>query len=266
MNPVKLAKFSQKTMIPTAADKYLRNIVEEEMPHGLKQCLEVELFPQIHQKVVKGITIETARQFIHQEGFCYVEHKKGLYYDGHEQPDVVEYRQKVFIPQMDTYHKWLVEYRPDNLEEEVTKLPDNYVEPCLVLVPQDEMTAQANNGLKKSWVPDGEQPLKKKGVGRGIHQSDVICATVGYVKKASQSMEYGKNCDGYWDGAMFVNQMTSHIIFISRVLCPEPIDRFIIKSSWHLSMLMVQVIKHSSWSTILRNTVCMLKMLYWFPA
>jgi hypothetical protein len=179
---------------------------------------------------------------------------------------VVEYRQKVFIPQMDAYRKRLVEYRADNLEEEVTKPPDNYVEPRLVLVPQDEMTAQANDGLKKSWVPDGEQPLKKKGVGRGIHQSDVICATVGWVKEASQSMEYGKNYDGYWDGAMFVNQVTSHIIFISRVLCPEPIDRFAIKSSRHLSVLMVQVIKRLSWSTILRDTARMLRMLYWFPA
>jgi len=192
MNPAKLAEFSQKTIIPTAADKYLRHIVEEEMPHGLKRYLEVELFPRIQEKVVKGITIETARQFLHREGFRYVEHKKGLYYDGHERPDVVEYRQKVFIPQMDAYRKRLVEYSPDNLEEEVTKPPDNYVEPRLVLVPQDEMTAQANDGLKKSWVPEGEQPLKKKGVGRGIHQSDVICATVGWVKEASQSMEYEK--------------------------------------------------------------------------
>jgi hypothetical protein len=60
--------------------------------------------------VVKGITIQTAQQFLQEEGFCYVEYKKGLYYDGHEQPDVVEYRQKEFIPQMDAYRKRLVEY------------------------------------------------------------------------------------------------------------------------------------------------------------
>jgi hypothetical protein len=115
---------------------------------------------------------------------------------------------------MDAYRKWLVEYSLDDLEEEVVKPPGNYIEPRLVLVPQDKMTAQANDSLKKSWVPEGEQPLKKKGVGRGIHQSDVICATVGWVKEASQSMEYGKNYDGYWDGAMLVNQVTNYIIFI----------------------------------------------------
>jgi hypothetical protein len=36
MNPAKLAEFSQKTMIPTAANKYLRHIVKEEMPHGVE--------------------------------------------------------------------------------------------------------------------------------------------------------------------------------------------------------------------------------------
>ncbi|KJA16237.1 hypothetical protein HYPSUDRAFT_193377 [Hypholoma sublateritium FD-334 SS-4] len=137
MNPAKLAEFNQKTMIPAAAEKYLRHIVDEEMPRGLKHYLEVELFPRIREKVSKGVTIETARKFLHQE---------------------------------------------------------------------------ANNGQTKSWVPDGEQPLKKKGAGRGIHQSDVVCATVGWVKEASQSLEYGKNYEGYWDGALFVKQIREKII------------------------------------------------------
>ncbi|KAF8147998.1 hypothetical protein B0H34DRAFT_758877 [Crassisporium funariophilum] len=212
MNPSKLVEFSQKTMIPTAAKQYLRHIVDQEMPRGLKKYLEVELFPRIQHSVTKGVSIETARHFLRKEGFRYVEHKKGLYYDGHERPDVVEYRQNVFLPQMKAYRSRLVEYQPDNLTEEVIKIPDNYVEPRLVLVPQDEMTAQANDGMKKSWVMEGEQPLKKKGVGRGIHQSDVICATVGWMKEASVSMEYGKNYEGYWDGARFVKQIIEKII------------------------------------------------------
>ena len=35
----------------------------------------------------------------------------------------------------------------------------------LVLLACDEMMAQSNNGEKMSWILDGEQPLKKKGVG-----------------------------------------------------------------------------------------------------
>ena len=216
MNPAKLVEFSKKKMIPDAANKYLRKIVDEEMPHGLKRYMELKLFPRVQQKVSKGVSLETARQFLHKEGFRFVEHKKALYYDGHERPDVVEYRQKVFIPQLFGLRYWLVEYQPDNLEEEVVKKPLNFVERRLVMVPQDEMTAQANDGMKKSWVQQDEQPLMKKGVGRGIHQSDVICATHGWMKEASQSLEYGKNYEGYWNGELFVKQvsglLTEHVI------------------------------------------------------
>jgi hypothetical protein len=76
-----------------------------------------------------------------------------------------------------------------------------------VLVAQDEMTPQANDRKKKSWVLDGEQPLKKKGVSHGIHQSDVICSTFGWLKDASQGLEYGKNYEGYWTGELFVKQV-----------------------------------------------------------
>lgn len=91
MNSAKLAEFSAKKMVPATAKEYLRHIMEEEMPCGLKRYMELELFPQIQQKVKKGATIKTACQFLLKEGFCYVKHKKGLYYNGHEHSDVVEY-------------------------------------------------------------------------------------------------------------------------------------------------------------------------------
>ena len=78
-------------MIPAVADKYLHQIVDVEMPQGLKQYLELELFPCVQQKVGKGVSLKMAQQFLQKEGFHYVEHKKGLYYNGHEQLDVVAY-------------------------------------------------------------------------------------------------------------------------------------------------------------------------------
>ncbi|KAJ7706607.1 hypothetical protein B0H16DRAFT_1345852 [Mycena metata] len=74
------------------------------------------------------------------------------------------------------------------------------------------MTAQCNDGPKKSWVLEGEQPLRKKGVGRGLHRSDVICSTVGYLTEAGAQLEYGKNYEGYWDGTMFMVQLRDKII------------------------------------------------------
>ena len=71
----------------------------------------------------------------------------------------------------------------------------------------DESTMQANDGEKAGWGPKDEQPLLKKGVGRGSHWSDVICSTVGWLKEAGQQLEYGKNYDGYWTGKLFVKQV-----------------------------------------------------------
>lgn len=78
--------------IPTAAEKYIHQVVDEEMLQGLKKYMETELFPHIQYcKVGKGITLETAHKFLHKEGFQFIEHKKALYYNGQEQPNVVEY-------------------------------------------------------------------------------------------------------------------------------------------------------------------------------
>lgn len=210
MDPEKLAKFSKNELIEKEAKKYLQHIVDVEMPAGLKRYLEVELFPRIHMKVGKGISLSTARRWLRKEGFTFMEHKKGLYFDGHERPDVVEYRQDEFLPAMKKYRERLVEYEVGNVDAEVVKVRKEG-ERKLVLVAHDEMTAQANDGKKKSWVLEGEQPLRKKGVGRGLHQSDVICSTHGWLPEASQTLEYGKNYDGYWNGELFVKQVEDAI-------------------------------------------------------
>jgi hypothetical protein len=69
MTPAKLAQFTQKKLIPSAADKYLKHIVNEETPKRLKQYLEYELFPHIRLNVAHGISLSAARRWLHFEGF-----------------------------------------------------------------------------------------------------------------------------------------------------------------------------------------------------
>ena len=92
-------------MLPKEADKYLKQITEKEMPRALKRHLELEIFPRIHMKVGRGISVSTARRWMHHEGFQYMAYKKALYYDGHECPDVVHYCQNVFLPAMEKYRE-----------------------------------------------------------------------------------------------------------------------------------------------------------------
>ncbi|KAL1689942.1 hypothetical protein GGG16DRAFT_34693, partial [Schizophyllum commune] len=133
MDPQTLASFLNNGMLPELAKEYALNTIAPEMARGLKRYLEVELFPRIHFKLARGIS----------------------------------------------------------------------------------MTAQANDGKKRSWVLDGEHAIKKKGVGRGMHQSDVICSTVGWLKDASESLEYGKNYDGYWDGERFCTQVRAAVLLMA---------------------------------------------------
>ena len=69
MNPEKLHQFTKKQLIPSAAEKYVQEITHQEMPQGLKKYMELELFPRIHMKVGKGISLSTARRWLYREGF-----------------------------------------------------------------------------------------------------------------------------------------------------------------------------------------------------
>ncbi|KAG1896770.1 uncharacterized protein F5891DRAFT_1192665 [Suillus fuscotomentosus] len=82
INPEKLAEFSKSKLIPSEAEKYLHTIVNDGMPHGLKHYMELELFPQIHLKIGRGISLVTGHRWLHREGFRYMSHRKGLYFDG----------------------------------------------------------------------------------------------------------------------------------------------------------------------------------------
>ena len=206
MNPEKLAEFSQNKLAFEVAAKYAHRVTNIEMPQGLKKYLEVELFPRIHLKAGKGVSLRTAHRWLHREGFKFTEHKKALYFDGHERPDVVDYCQKVFLPAMAKHRRRLVEYSPENVEKLGDKVVNNYVERILVLMAHDESTTQANDSQGQTWVLDGEHAIKKKGPGRGLHQSDCICSTIGWLKNGSQTLEYGKNYDGYWTGELFIKQ------------------------------------------------------------
>ena len=207
MNPEKLANFTASKLVGNAVRKYLQHLVDTEMPAGLKRYLELDLFPHIHMKAVHGVSLSTAHCWLHAEGFRYISHNKGLYFNGHDHPDVIDYHQNVFLPFMKAHEGRLVCYTVGDVEQELESHPENYIECWLVLVPHDEMITQANNDNARSWVLKDKFRLKKKGVGCGLHQSGVICSTCGHLDDAGKTMEYGKQYDGHWTGKHFVNQV-----------------------------------------------------------
>ncbi|KAH8928062.1 hypothetical protein BT69DRAFT_1182933, partial [Atractiella rhizophila] len=161
MDPTKLAQFHVNTMVPLALEKYARQTIREEIPQGVKNYLE-------------------PGDGLKKEGFKWTYYKKGLYFDGHERPDVVKYRQEVFIPQFESYIPRLCQYEVGNVMKEVVKdlAPETR---RVVLVSHDESTCNAHDGKHFSWVLNGQNNLRKKGQVRGLHRSDFICSTQGWL-------------------------------------------------------------------------------------
>jgi hypothetical protein len=209
MDLEKLARFSQNQLVLSAAREYLECITHNEMAIGLKWYMDIELFPQIHSPVGRGVSLMTAWQWLHKEGFKYINHKKGLYFNGHNRPDVIKYCQDHFLPAMKAYEAQLVQYIVGDMDQELIIQRENFVEHRLVLLAQDEMTAQANDITPKTWVFEDQHHLRKKGVGHGLHKSDILCSMVGWLEEAMQTFKYRKNYKGYWTGELFVKQVSN---------------------------------------------------------
>ncbi len=184
------------------------------MRKGLQQYLQLELFPRIYFKAAGGVSLKTSERLMKKLGFRYVKHAKAVYFDGHERLDVVDDCQDRFIPEINALRNQIIEYVVGNVDNKQMKSPlqgerynNNCVKPQYVLVAHNKMTCQANDDKGKSWGPVDEQPLKKKGVGREVHHSEIICSSMGWMKDAGESMDYGKNYDGWWTGEIFCKQV-----------------------------------------------------------
>jgi hypothetical protein len=145
------------------------------------------------------------------EGFAYIRCSKGVYIDGHEREDVVQYRQSVFLPKMLALRPFIREYEVSDVTKEVEKDRGGYRP--IVTVFHDESTFTANDAVDRTWVLNNEHKMRKKGAGRGIHRSDFICSTVGWLREAGVSMEYGKAHEGYWTGQLLCQQVSNTLSF-----------------------------------------------------
>jgi hypothetical protein len=74
------------------------------------------LFIQINlQTSKKSISIKTSRIWLKKLGLKPQSRKKGIYFDGHEREDVIEY-QKVFLNKMLQYEKFMPIFEGENMK------------------------------------------------------------------------------------------------------------------------------------------------------
>ena len=104
--------------------------------------------------------------------------KKGIYFDGHERTDVIEYRQNVFLPAMDIHEKYFTIYEGTDMEEQIEPAL-NFGEKQKLLFVHDECIYYSYEKRSTAWIREGEQPMRQKGRGRSLHVSGFLSETVG---------------------------------------------------------------------------------------
>ncbi|KZV96441.1 hypothetical protein EXIGLDRAFT_609191, partial [Exidia glandulosa HHB12029] len=194
-------------------------------PRRLQHQVNNVILPELSP----GDTISepTARKWLKKKGFFKDTHKKGIYVDGHERSDNVCYRQGLYLPGILVHENLSVKYDYEtDLPLPQTLKPG---EKRRHIIFHDECYFNANDREKTVWLKEGEQQLRQKGRGRGIHVSGFIYEAGGFLRldetartqhaalPPSQRLKTtdstviiypGKNHDGWWD----VKQLSLQII------------------------------------------------------
>ena len=121
-------------------------------------------------------------------GWHYGKKKKGMYIDGHEREDVVEYC-KGFVERWKGYEKRMVTYDNDG---NASELPPGFEVPQtgrfrLILVTHDESTFYAHDRRKFFWShkSDPNAP-ERKGEGPSLMISDMLTSEWGRLRDGDE--------------------------------------------------------------------------------
>ena len=88
---------------------------ESRLPKELKNYIEETVFPKMTGYIKKDtISEETCQKYMHIWGYKYDEKRKDVFYDGHECPDVVQYRKR-WLNRMFNYKRLMKDYDSDML-------------------------------------------------------------------------------------------------------------------------------------------------------
>ena len=123
---------------------------QEELEQSILCGSITQLDGSINRRI--GICSRTARRWLNQLGYKWKKVQKGVFFDGHKQEDVVEYRE-TFLDEMKALLPYFVEFSEDG-----SILPKDYPKDCAVggpnkrpfiMITHDESTFSANDGRQK---------------------------------------------------------------------------------------------------------------------
>ena len=172
----------------------------------------------------RTITPGTARRWLHDLGFSPTLYRKGLYFDGHERADVVEYR-RIYLQKLEVLQ--ISHLPPPSCSGGHTKeaIGSSTAQKRLVLLYHDESCFHANEGQQWQWTEVDKLALRPKSQGRGLMVSDFIDEHCGFLRLSAEEYEitklaqpdlpaaarvlfkFGAQGDGYWNSEHFIAQV-----------------------------------------------------------
>ncbi|KAI0265291.1 hypothetical protein BC834DRAFT_808271, partial [Gloeopeniophorella convolvens] len=149
-----------------------------------------------------SISERTARRWLAKLNWRFQKKANGMYIDGHERKDVVEYRQ-AFVKRWEGYearfHKW--DNDGNELRPRGFPVPGGHFR--LILVTHDESTFFQNDQRKTAWGHKDDKPTPKaKGEGQTIMVSDFLTSEWGCLRDGDDDAQVifkaGKTREGWF--------------------------------------------------------------------
>src|SRR5947209_9174009 len=93
-------------------------------PKDYQNFINSVLFPQMGIMINKNITVKTSRVWLKKIGLVPQSRKKGIYFDGHEREDVLEYR-AIFLEEMKELEQFMPTFVGDEMIQINPEIPIN---------------------------------------------------------------------------------------------------------------------------------------------
>ncbi|KAF7310230.1 DDE family endonuclease [Mycena indigotica] len=155
-------------------------------PEKMRRYVNQFLFNELGIEDTIGIT--TATLWLKKLGYRMRRYAKGIYYDGHERPDVVKKR-KEFIDFMQE-HVTPYTYQYETVVDEETG--KKYLKEIAPTIPeghkirypiyQDETSTHANDQAHFVWETEDEHEIRSKSRGRIVHVSGFVIEHCGWLR------------------------------------------------------------------------------------
>ena len=193
-----IRKFQQGKNVKTASV-----ITDEHIAHILRNYLRAmkdeDRCPKTFQELLNGsvlndipnaprrISMKTATRWMYFLGFQPKKQRKGYYTDNHNRDDVVEYRDKVFLPTMQDYERRMVHYDGIDMTTEIIPNLQSEERP-IVIITHDETTCYYCEGKAIMWMENGKNKLLPKTKGTSIIISGFACQCHGFFQKSMEGV------------------------------------------------------------------------------